>query len=148
MITNDSRNFSCDAVTLHEEIKDFLKCCSRSLFGEGNEMHLNRLYQTVNKVMCHWVNRTYLRKISRSRYELNHPFDIYHGSILGAKKCVLLYIIARIRGYVYKMFGINSAIIFHLCFIRAESKILLLFQEIYNVNVQQPNFQEMLCYHS
>ena len=40
-----------------------------------NDMHLKRLYQTVNKVMCHWINRTYL--------VLPHWYSLY-GSIRGA----------------------------------------------------------------
>ena len=45
-------------------------------------MYLKRLYQTVNKVMCHWINRTC--------HVLPHWYSLY-GSIWGPKKCIILY---------------------------------------------------------
>ena len=54
------------------------------------------------------------------------------------KKNVLSCIIARIRGHVYKVLGINSATLLHLYGYDAESKILIFLK----------NFQELVCYHS
>ena len=64
----------------------------------------------------------------------------------GRLKNVLSCIITQIRGYVYKVLGINSAILLPLYSYDEKSKILIFFK-IYYVNGQQPNFQELLCYH-
>ena len=106
--------------------------------NKWNDMHLKRLYQTVNKVMCHWINCT---------CRVLPYWYLFYGYIQGTEKNVLSCIIARIRGYVYKVLGINSPILLHLHGYNAKSKILLYFFKIYNVNGQQLNFQELLCYH-
>ena len=65
-------------------------------------MHLKRLYHTVHKVMCHWINRT---------CRVLPHFDIHYVVPYGGpKKCI----IARIRGFVYKVLVLNSAILLHL----------------------------------
>ena len=45
-------------------------------------MHLKRLYQTVNKVMCHWINRTYPVLPRDIHYMV--PYSV-------PKKCIILY---------------------------------------------------------
>ena len=87
--------------------------------------------------MCHWNNRT-CRVL---------PYDIHNGSMNGAKKSVLSYIIAKIRGYVYKMLAINSANFIYTSHQQNKKKGLI-FQEICDVDEQQPNFQQLPCYHS
>ena len=56
-------------------------------------------------------------------------------------KKILSCIIDRIRGYVYKVRGINFTILLHLYGHDAKSKMLIIFYFIkfYNVNVQQLN---------
>ena len=88
----------------------------------------------LNKVMCHWINRT-------SRVS---PY--WYSSFPYVSRNVLSCIITRIRGYVHKMLSINSAIELHLHVKMAKLKNIYS-KKIYNVN-KQPNFQELLCYHS
>ena len=54
-------------------------------------MHLKRLYQTVNKVMCHWINRMHLSCFT------SLIFIIWFHT--GPLKHVLSCIIARIKGF-------------------------------------------------
>ena len=67
-------------------------------------MHFKRLYQTVNEVLCHWINPTCSVYLIYIHYVV--PYR--------APKNVLSNISALIRGYVYKVLGINSAILLHL----------------------------------
>ena len=53
--------------------------------------------------------------------------DIHYMVPYRAPKNVLSCIIARISGYVYKVLGINSAILLHLYGYDAKSKILIIF---------------------
>ena len=66
-------------------------------------MHLKRLCQTVNKVMCHWINRTCR--------VLPHWYSLY-GSIQGAQKNVL----SALQSAGYKFCNLTS-------FIRLRHKI-------------------------
>ena len=77
-------------------------------------MHLERLYQTENKVMCRWINRT-CRVLPYLHSLYGYPV-----------KNVLSCIIAKIRGYVYKVLGMNSASLIHLYGYDANSKILII----------------------
>ena len=49
-------------------------------------------------------------------------FNLYKIGATDPKKCIILFI-ARICGYVYKVLGINSAILLHLYGYDAKSKI-------------------------
>ena len=68
--------------------------------------------------MCHWINRTC--------HVLPYWYSLY-GSIQGAWKNILSCIIARIIIYVYKVLGINSAILLHSYGYDANSKLFYLF---------------------
>ena len=79
-------------------------------------MHFKCLYQTVNKEICHWINRT---------CPVVYLSDIHLWFHTGYLKNLLSCIIVRIRGYVYKVLGRNSAILLHLYGYDAKSKILI-----------------------
>ena len=76
--------------------------------------------------MCHWINRT-------CHVYLIH---IHHGSTRSAKKHVLSYIIARIRGHAYKMLTMNYAILLHLYVKIPKIKYVMNISSKSNANVQ------------